>query len=84
LAEVAQQSKSEFLGSISHELRTPLTCIIGLSGTLLHWSKDGSDRILTPEEQTRYLKIIQDNGRKLLQLINNILDFTEIESGKYL
>ncbi|WP_069790200.1 ATP-binding protein [Cyanobacterium sp. IPPAS B-1200] len=84
LAEVAQQSKSEFLGSISHELRTPLTCIIGLSGTLLHWSKDGSDRILTPEKQTRYLKIIQDNGRKLLQLINNILDFTEIESGKYL
>ncbi|MGY6531055.1 MAG: hybrid sensor histidine kinase/response regulator [Cyanobacterium sp.] len=84
LAEVAQQSKSEFLGSISHELRTPLTCIIGLSGTLLHWSKDGADSILTPEKQTRYLKIIQDNGRKLLQLINNILDFTEIESGKYL
>ncbi|MBE9222006.1 GAF domain-containing protein [Cyanobacterium stanieri LEGE 03274] len=84
LAEVAQQSKSEFLGSISHELRTPLTCIIGLSGTLLHWSKDGTNNILTPEKQTRYLKIIQDNGRKLLQLINNILDFTEIESGKYL
>ncbi|AFZ46758.1 GAF sensor hybrid histidine kinase [Cyanobacterium stanieri PCC 7202] len=84
LAEVAQQSKSEFLGSISHELRTPLTCIIGLSGTLLHWSKDGADNVLTPEKQTRYLKIIQDNGRKLLQLINNILDFTEIESGKYL
>lgn len=84
LAEVAQQSKSEFLGSISHELRTPLTCIIGLSGTLLHWSKDGANNVLTPEKQARYLKIIQDNGRKLLQLINNILDFTEIESGKYL
>lgn len=84
LAEVAQQSKTDFLGSISHELRTPLTCIIGLSGTLLHWSNDSENNLLSPEKEARYLKIIQESGRKLLQLINNILDFAEIESGKFL
>ncbi|BAQ63781.1 ATP-binding protein [Geminocystis sp. NIES-3709] len=83
VAQIANQSKTEFLGSISHELRTPLTCIIGLSGTLLHWSKDIKNN-LSLEQQIRYLKIIQDSGRKLLQLINNILDFADIEAGKSL
>ncbi|MGI0481778.1 ATP-binding protein [Geminocystis sp. CENA526] len=83
VAQVANQSKTEFLGSISHELRTPLTCIIGLSGTLLHWSKDLKNN-LSLEQQIRYLKIIQDSGRKLLELINNILDFADIEAGKSL
>lgn len=83
VAQVANQSKTEFLGSISHELRTPLTCVIGLSGTLLHWSKD-ADNNLSLEQQIRYLKIIQDSGKKLLALINNILDFADIEAGKSL
>lgn len=83
VAQIANQSKTEFLGSISHELRTPLTCIIGLSGTLLHWSKDVNNN-LSLEQQIRYLKIIQDSGRKLLELINNILDFADIEAGKSL
>jgi two-component system sensor histidine kinase/response regulator len=83
IAQIANQSKTEFLGSISHELRTPLTCVIGLSGTLLHWSKDVKNN-LSLEQQIRYLKIIQDSGRKLLQLINNILDFADIEAGKSL
>ncbi|WP_231933123.1 ATP-binding protein [Geminocystis sp. NIES-3708] len=82
-AQIANQSKTEFLGSISHELRTPLTCIIGLSGTLLHWSQDKQHKLST-EQQIRYLRIIQDSGRKLLQLINNILDFADIEAGKSL
>lgn len=82
-AQIANQSKTEFLGSISHELRTPLTCVIGLSGTLLHWSKDTKDNLST-DQQIRYLKIIQDSGRKLLHLINNILDFADIEAGKSL
>jgi two-component system sensor histidine kinase/response regulator len=83
-AEIAHQSKTEFLGSISHELRTPLTCVIGLAGTLLHWSKAGNYSVLDQEKQRRYLKIIQDSGRKLLELINNILDFADIEAGKSL
>ncbi len=82
-AQIANQSKTEFLGSISHELRTPLTCVIGLSSTLLHWSKDPKNS-LSSDQQIRYLGIIQDSGRKLLQLINNILDFADIEAGKSL
>ncbi len=81
-AEVAHQSKIEFLGNISHELRTPLTCVIGLAGTLLHQSKENYN--LSVDKQIKYLKIIQESGRKLLQLINKILDFAEIESGKSL
>lgn len=81
-AQVANQSKTEFLGNISHELRTPLTCVIGLSGTLLHWSKDSHN--LPLDKQTRYLEIIQDSGRKLLELINNTLDFADLEAGKSL
>ena len=81
-AEVAHQSKIEFLGNISHELRTPLTCVIGLAGTLLHQSKENYN--LSIDKQTKYLEIIQESGRKLLQLINKILDFAEIESGKCL
>lgn len=84
IAEIAHQSKTEFLGSISHELRTPLTCIIGLSGTLLHWSKEKKNDSLSPEKRVRYLQIIQDSGRKLLQLINNMLDFADLEAGKSL
>ncbi len=84
VAQLAHQSKTEFLGSISHELRTPLTCVIGLSGTMLHWLKEPSQQKLSLEKRIRYLKMIQDSGRKLLQLINNILDFSDLEAGKFL
>ncbi|GAB4233351.1 MAG: ATP-binding protein [Stanieria sp.] len=83
-AQVASQSKHEFIGSISHELRTPLTCIIGLSGTLLHWSLANGKIPLPIEKQQQYLKTIQDSGKQLLSLINNILEVSELEAGKYL
>ena len=83
-AQAANQSKHEFIGSMSHELRTPLTCVIGLSGTLLHWSL-ASERITLPlEKQQQYLKTIHDSGKHLLSLINNILEFSDVESGKFL
>jgi two-component system, sensor histidine kinase and response regulator len=83
-ARVASQSKSAFLEAMSHELRTPLTCIIGLSGTLLHWSLNSTTTSIPREKQRQYLETIQDSGRILLQLINNILDFSQLEAGKSL
>ena len=83
-AQMANQSKNEFLGNMSHELRTPLTRVIGLSGTLLHWSL-AQDKIPLPiEKQRQYLKTIHDSGTHLLSLINSILEFSEVESGKHL
>lgn len=81
-AKVASQSKHEFIGNISHELKTPLTKVIGLSSTLLNLSLK-EDRIPLPiEKQQQYLRTIQDSGRHLLKLINNILEVSEVQSGK--
>ncbi len=83
-AEAASKSKHEFLGSMSHELRTPLTCVIGLSSTLLQLSSTKERKVLSPEKQQEYLYLIQQSGKHLLTLINNILEFSEVESGKHL
>jgi two-component system, sensor histidine kinase and response regulator len=83
-ARIASQSKHEFIGNISHELRTPLTRVIGLSGTLLHWSLEKGRIPLPIEKQQQYLKTIQESGKHLLKLINNILEFSEVQSGKHL
>lgn len=83
-ARIASQSKHEFIGNMSHELRTPLTRVIGLSGTLLHWSLEKGRIPLPIEKQQQYLKTIQESGKHLLKLINNILEFSEVQSGKHL
>ena len=83
-AEAASKSKHDFLGSMSHELRTPLTCVIGLSSTLLQWSSAKEKGALSPEKQQEYLHLIQQSGKHLLGLINNILEFSDVESGKHL
>lgn len=82
-AQIAARSKHEFLGSMSHELRTPLTRVIGLSSTLLQSYL--AERLTLPiEKQRQYLEIIQQSGKHLLNIIDNILDFSEVESGNYL
>ncbi len=68
--------KSQFLASMSHELRTPLNSIIGLTELIEH------DQATIPKNKDR-LKIVLRNGKRLLALINNILEFSKIESGKY-
>jgi PAS domain S-box-containing protein len=69
--------KSAFLANISHELRTPMNSIIGYSDLLL----DGVDGRINEEQEKSLGKII-DNAKHLLQLINNLLDLSKIESWK--
>ncbi|MBW4631812.1 MAG: GAF domain-containing sensor histidine kinase [Iphinoe sp. HA4291-MV1] len=76
-AEAASRLRSEFLATISHELLTPLTYVIGMSSTLLRWSFGE----LT-QRQRDYLQTIHDCGEHLLEMINDILDLSQIEAGK--
>ncbi len=69
------RQRSEFLAQMSHELRTPLNGILGFAQTLRR------DRALT-ERQARGLRIIEESGRHLLALINDILDLARIDAAK--
>jgi two-component system, sensor histidine kinase and response regulator len=82
-AQSASLIKTEFLAAISHELRTPLTAIIGMATTLLRLPADSSrDRLLSIEKQHSYLKIVRNSGEHLLELINDILDLSQLEAGR--
>ena len=76
MAEEASMAKSNFLANMSHEIRTPMNAIIGMSDILLKEQK------LDDEAQTQ-LNNIKDAGSGLLGIINDILDISKIESGKY-
>lgn len=77
IAESANNAKSDFLANMSHELRTPLNSVIGFSQAL-------GDELAGPvsKEQHEYLNDIQESGRHLLTIINELLDLAKIESGK--
>lgn len=74
-ADAANQAKSEFLANMSHELRTPLNAILGFTQLL--------SRSVVVTEQKDFLKIINNSAYHLLSLINDILDLSKIESGKF-
>ena len=71
------EEKSHFLATVSHELRTPLNTIIGFTQLLV----DGTEGELS-DSQRENIKIIGHSGRNLLSLINDILDLSELESGR--
>ncbi len=75
-AESANNGKSEFLASMSHELRTPLNVILGMSEIL----REQYQGTLT-ERQMECVAAVEESGRHLLALINDILDLSKIESG---
>ncbi len=75
-AEDANASKSAFLANMSHELRTPLSAVIGYSEMLEEDAEANRQFAMVPD-----LRHIQSAGRKLLSLINDILDLSKVESG---
>jgi signal transduction histidine kinase len=75
--QVVSQFKSDFVASMSHELRTPLNAVIGFSEVLLERMFGDLN-----ERQEEYLRDILDSGRHLLELLNEILDFSKVEAGR--
>jgi signal transduction histidine kinase len=75
--EIASRHKSEFLANISHELRTPMNAILGFNELIV----DGVYGEVPPEVKVP-LDDIQNSGRHLLRLINNVLDLSKIEAGR--
>ncbi|MEW6266661.1 MAG: GAF domain-containing protein [Thermodesulfobacteriota bacterium] len=72
-AEASNRTKSEFLSNVSHEFRTPLNGIIGFTDLVLNSNID--------QEQLDYLNIVKDSAYKLLTLVNNLIDLTQLETG---
>lgn len=73
-AEEASRMKSAFLSNIRHEIRTPLNAIVGFSSLMTQG--------VEPEDAIEYNKIIQQNSALLLQLVDDVLDLSDIESGQ--
>ena len=76
VAEAANIAKSRFLATMSHEIRTPMNGILGMAQLLL--MSDCPDSV-----RTDYARTIQSSGQSLLALLNDILDLSKIESGKF-
>jgi len=75
-AEQNSKAKGEFLANMSHEIRTPLNSIIGFAELL--------SKLTTDTQQINYLSIIKSSSRTLLTILNDILDLSKIEAGKFI
>lgn len=74
--EEVEKNRREFISNVSHEIRSPITSIKGFIGGIL-------DGVIPPEKENYYLKIAYDEIQRLTRLINDLLDLSTIESGKF-
>lgn len=72
-AEQANRAKSQFLARVSHEIRTPINAVLGMNEMILRESKE--------EDTVRYATDVKDSSMMLLNIVNDILDSSKIESG---
>jgi hypothetical protein len=74
-AEQSDRLKTAFLANMSHEIRTPMNGILGFANLL-------KDPFLTHEDQQKYISILEKSGHRLLNIINDLIDISKIESGQ--
>lgn len=72
-----EDTRNEFLASVSHELRTPLTYLTGYSDILI------KGRIVDKQEQQTYLKIINEEAKRVTHLVNDLFDMSKIQTGQF-
>lgn len=75
MAEESDRLKSAFLANVSHEIRTPMNGIMGFAGLL-------SEPGVSEEERREYLNIIEESGRRMLSIINDLIDISIIDAGQ--